>query len=107
MNIKFGKIYFYNRPTDMRKSFDSLGMLVEEEFGDELLSGCVFVFVNRRRTYVKVLYWDEDGFVIWQKRLEQGTFRVKWNGKRELSRREFIMMLEGITPKRLNVRYRV
>jgi len=106
MNMRIGKIYFYNKPTDMRKSFDSLGMLVEQEFKGELLSGACFVFVNRSRTYIKVLYWDEDGFVIWQKRLERGTFNVYWNGKKKLERREFVMLLEGITPKKLSRRYR-
>lgn len=98
-------IYLFAKPVDMRKSFDGLSILVESAFPGHLLSGELFVFVNRRQTQLKALYWHEDGLVIWHKRLEKGTFKVSWNGKCLLSRREFSMLLEGITPQRLNRRY--
>jgi len=107
LNMACRTIYFFNQPADMRKSFDSLSLLVEHSFPERLLSGSLFVFVNRRKTHLKVLYFDEDGLAIWHKRLEQGTFRVSWDGKSRLSRREFTMLLEGITPRRLNRRYRL
>ena len=58
------KIYLYNSPCDMRKSFDSLCDLIRSKIGADPLSGSLFVFCNRRRTMVKLLYWDRDGFVI-------------------------------------------
>ena len=61
-------IYLYSEPTDMRKSYEGLSGLIESAFSGKLLSGALFVFVNRRRTMVKALYWDEDGFAIWSKR---------------------------------------
>lgn len=100
-------IYLYNGPADMRKGFDGLGTLVEESFPSRLLTGSIFVFVNRRRNHIKVLYWDGDGLVIWHKRLEKGTFKVRKNGKPRLTRREFSMLLEGIEPRRLNRRYQL
>ena len=65
------RIYLYSKPCDMRKSFDGLCGLVRSELGADPLSGSLFVFCNRNRTMVKVLYWDMDGFVIWYKRLEE------------------------------------
>jgi transposase len=62
------------QPTDLRKSFDSLAELVRQQLQDDPLSGHVFVFRNRRSDRVKLLYWDEDGYVIVYKRLEAGTF---------------------------------
>jgi len=102
------RIYLYRRPTDMRKSFDGLGGLVRLHFEADPLSGSLFVFVNRRRTYVKILYWDGSGYAIWAKRLERGTFRVPASGgaQAELTSAELSMLLEGITPRRVNLRYR-
>jgi len=90
----------------MRKSFDGLSDLVERRFPGELLSGSLFVFVNRRRTMVKVMAWDDDGLCIWYKRLEQGTFKVSKDGQARLSRREFLMLLEGVSARRPHRRYR-
>ena len=98
-------IYLYRDPVDMRKSFDGLSALIESGFPGRLLTGSVFVFVNRRRNLLKLLYWDEDGLAQWYKRLEAGTFRVSPDGRSELSRREFVMLLEGIKPKRMSPRF--
>lgn len=100
-------IYLYQGAVDMRKSFDGLSDLVEQSFPGQLLSGSLFVFVNRRRTMLKVLGWHEDGLAIWYKRLEAGTFKVTWSGQARLSRREFLMVLEGVAPRRLNRRFRL
>jgi transposase len=54
---------------------------------------------------MKILFWDGDGFVIWYKRLEKGTFSCKWGSEVTLDRRAFLMLLEGITPKRLQSRF--
>jgi len=100
-------IYLYSEPTDMRKSYEGLSGLVEVAFSGKLLSGALFVFVNRRRTMVKALYWDEDGFAIWSKRLERGTFKLVGLADGQLSRRELTMLLEGVEPRRLNSRYKL
>lgn len=92
----------------MRKSYDGLSGLVREHFAASLFSGALFVFVNRRRTHVKVLYWDRDGPAIWAKRLERGTFGMPHGGTggAEVCARDLFMLLEGITPLRLKRRYR-
>ena len=68
------QIYLYRAPCDMRKSFDGLCGLIRSELGAAPLSGSLFVFVNRRRNMVKLIYWDRDGFMILFKRLERGCF---------------------------------
>lgn len=70
------KIFVHTQPTDMRKSFDGLCGLAEHVMQQDPLSGHLFVFRNRRRDRLKVMYWDSDGLAIWYKRLEQGTFQL-------------------------------
>jgi hypothetical protein len=65
----------------MHKSFDGLCFLVETNFPDKLLTCSMFVFVNRQKNKLKILYWDTDGLVIWYKRHEKGTFKVDRNGR--------------------------
>src|SRR5437763_16974437 len=69
------RIWLASQPTDLRKSFDSLAELVRQQLAGDPLSGQLFVFRNKRADRVKLLYWDEDGFVIVYKRLEAGSFR--------------------------------
>lgn len=69
-----GRIYLCTLPTDMRKSFDSLAGLVQEHLGQDPLAGDLFVFRSKRGDRLKLLYFDNDGFAIWYKRLEEGTF---------------------------------
>jgi transposase len=70
------KIYVCTAPTDMRKGFDGLCGLAEHVMQQDPLSGHLFVFRNRRRDRLKVMYWDHDGLAIWYKRLEKGTFQL-------------------------------
>jgi transposase len=70
------RVWLYRRPTDMRKSYDGLSALVKERLHDDPLNGSLYVFVNRRRTQMKCLYFEGDGYCLWSKRLEQGQFRV-------------------------------
>jgi transposase len=70
------QIYLCTVPTDMRKSFDGLSAMITSKMEKDLLSGHLFLFVNRRRDYIKLIYWDRDGTAIWYKRLEAGTFEL-------------------------------
>ncbi len=91
-------IWLATRATDLRKSFDSLAELVRQQLGGDPLSGQLFVFRNKRADRVKLLYWDEDGFVILYKRLEAGTFRfpqAKEAGV-EIRATDLQMLLDGI-----------
>lgn len=97
------RIYLCTSPTDMRKGFDTLAALVKEFLGQDPLSGHLFLFVGRGKDRVKILYWDVDGFALWYKRLEEGTFRLpRVNGDDagvELKASELAMLLEGIDLK--------
>jgi len=101
------RIYLYHGPCDMRKSFDGLCGLIRSELGADPLSGSLFVFCNRRRNMVKLLYFDRDGFAIWYKRLEQGSFRPPSIASVDglIDRRQLSMLLEGIIPKKVSRRY--
>ena len=99
------RLFLFQQPVSMRKSFEGLSKEVEQLFPGELLSGAFFIFLNRYRDHMKVLFWDGDGFIIWYKRLEKGTFSGKWGSEVALDRRAFLMLLEGITPKRLQSRF--
>lgn len=94
------RIYLCTAPADMRKGFDSLAALVSEVVGRDPLSGHLFLFLSRNRSRLKILYWDADGFALWYKRLEEGTFRLpSASGQTaavELKASELAMMLDGI-----------
>ena len=79
------RIFLCDYPVNMRKSFEGLSSLVEQLFPGELLSGSLFIFLNRRKDHMKVLFWDKDGLIIWFKRLEKGSFNWKWGEKASLS----------------------
>ena len=70
------RVYLAKEPADMRKSYDGLSALVAGVLELDPLSGHLFVFINKRRDRIKILYWDRDGLAIWYKRLEAGTFQV-------------------------------
>lgn len=69
-------VYLHREPVDFRKSINGLAVLVEGGMGLSALSGALFVFCNRKRDKLKILYWDRTGFALWYKRLEQDRF--KW-----------------------------
>jgi transposase len=100
-----GRVFLCTLPTDMRKSFDTLACLVQTQLGQDPLSGDLFVFRSRRGDRVKLLWWDDDGYAIWYKRLEEGTFVLPVaDGKRHevgehglvLRPAELAMLLDGI-----------
>jgi len=92
------KIFAYTEPTDMRKSFGGLLALVQQVFRDEdPHSGSLFVFVNRRGNYLKILAWDRTGFTLFAKKLERGRFVIPGdNATQELSEKALRFILDGI-----------
>ena len=70
------RFHLYSEPTDMRKSFDGLSGLIRNNLDREPGSGEVFVFINRPRNKIKLLHWVGSGYVLYYKRLEEGTFEI-------------------------------
>ena len=70
------RVFLHTPATDLRKGFDALSGLVTTAFAQDPTSGPLFLFVNRRRDRLKILYWDRDGLAIWYKRLETGSFQI-------------------------------
>ena len=104
------RLYLFRGTADMRKGFDGLSGMVEEHFSESLFSGALFIFLNRRRDRVKILYWEHGGLALWYKRLERGTFQMPAGQEGqalELTSAELSMLLEGITPLRVSRRYRL
>ena len=98
------RIFLCKEPVSMRKSFEGLSAVVQQLFPGELLTGALFIFLNKERNHLKVLYWDRDGFAIWFKRLERGSFGRNLQNN-ALYRREFLMLLEGIEPKKIRAKF--
>jgi transposase len=95
------RVYLCLRACDMRKSFDSLHALVRDYLELDAFAGHLFVFASRRRDRVKILYWDRDGFALWSKRLEKGTYAVPVaestdERRREITAQELGALLSGI-----------
>ena len=91
------RLWLYQTPTDMRKSYDGLSALVRHGLDEDPLSGDLFVFVNRRRTQMRVLYFAGDGFCLWSKRLERGQFQVSsTGGKQAIDYSAWQMIVDGI-----------
>lgn len=92
------RVYLACGPTDLRKSIDSLAALVQESFGLDPFSPCLFVFCNRERNKLKILYWEHNGFWLFYRRLERGTF--KWPNGHEgtitVTSRELRWLLDGL-----------
>jgi transposase len=96
------RVFLYRRPTDMRKSFNGLVALTESALKQDPLSGSLFVFVNRRRDRIKILYWGQTGFCIWYQQLQKGTYQLpNENSLRDLetievTRAQLSLILDGI-----------
>ena len=92
------RIWLCTQPVDMRKSFDGLSALVRNQMKCNPVTGDYFIFVNRRKTQIKILYFDVTGFCLWAKRLEQGQFRLtpSPDGQRRIRAVDLQLLLEGI-----------
>jgi len=103
------RVHLYGHPCDMRKSFTGLYALTRQGLRADPLSGDLYVFISRRATMMKVLYFDRSGFCIWAKKLEAGRFVSNWSQTRtrEMDWTALKLMLEGIEPGRLRKRYRL
>lgn len=97
------RIWLCTEPTDMRKSFNGLCAQVKQQLGHDPLSGHYFVFVNRRKTQMKLLYFESSGFCLWSKRLEQGQFCVRSSpaGQLALSWTDLQLILDGIEVQKI------
>jgi transposase len=94
------RVYLCLTACDMRKSFDGLHALVREHLELDPFGGHLYVFTSRRRDRIKILYWDRDGFAMWSKRLEAGTYAAPLGEaaerRREITAQELGALLSGI-----------
>ena len=97
-------IYLHRKPVDFRKNINGLSALVEQSMQLPVFSGALFVFCNKKRDRIKILYWDKSGFCLWMKRLEEERFQwpIKASGDTlNLSEQEFQGLLQGLDISRL------
>ena len=102
------RVFVYGEPVSMRFSFDGLYALARNAMQQDPLSGHLFTFINRRATQLKVLYFDRTGLCVWSKRLERGRLLSDWTTMRtrETDWTGLKLLLEGIEPKRVRLRYK-
>jgi transposase len=95
------RYFMYGKPADMRKGFDGLGAIVSRELLQSPLSGDIFIFLNKRRNRIKLLHWQGDGFALYCKRLERGTYELPRastaSAGMEISAQQLLLILEGIS----------
>jgi transposase len=92
----FSRYFLYQAPTDMRCGIYSLAGLVQNNLKQNPLSGDIFIFIGKSGNQIRLLQWDNDGFALYIKRLEKGTFERPPEGKLQLSARELMLILGGI-----------
>lgn len=103
------RYFLYQHAADMRKSFYSLAALVREQMLGDPLSGDIFIFVSRSRNQIKLLRWERDGFAIYTKRLEQGTYELPPTGNDGsflISHQQLLLVLQGISLHQVKYRKR-
>ena len=103
---KLRNFYIFSSATDMRISFDRLSSFVESELSKDVRSSeSLFVFFNKPRDKVKILYWDKDGYALWYKRLERGKFKVPLSSEcTALIKEELLLVLSGMELERVKFR---
>ena len=91
------RVNLYTAPCDMRRGLDGLQALARHVVGVDPMAGHLFVFCGRRRDRLKILYWDRDGWALWVKRLEAGTYAFAFEaaGRMEVTSGELSALLEG------------
>jgi len=104
MFVGVDAVYLHRDPVDFRKSIDGLSLIVEQAMGVSVFEAAVFVFCNKRRDKLKILYWDSSGFCLWYKRLEKERF--KWPRKDgsetiALNEEQFHWLLRGFDLRQL------
>ena len=92
------KVYLALGNTDMRKAINGLSILVQESMELDPFSGHLFVFCNRKRNIIKILYWDRNGFCLWSKRLEKHFFRWPESSEEvmKIDQRELMWLVDGL-----------
>src|SRR6266498_333956 len=100
------RYFLYRCHADMRKGFDGLCGLIREHLQKDPLSGDVFVFINRRKNQIKLLCWEGDGFMMFYKRLEEGTFEIPKGNEIKLNVETLSCLLHGITLSSIHKRKR-
>lgn len=104
------RFHLYSKPTDMRKSFDGLSGLIQNTLDHNPCHGDVFIFINKRRDKIKLLHWQGISFILYYKRLEEGTFEMpkydKQTGSITLSYAQMVMLVDGLTIKNIKRRKR-
>jgi transposase len=103
------RVHLYGQPTDMRKSFDGLSALTQHALKQDPLSGALFVFINRRATQMKVLYFDRSGYCVWAKRLEAGRFIADWKSvhSRSMDWTALKCLIDGVEVIKQRKRYAI
>lgn len=101
------RVHLYGEPADMRKSFDGLQALARHAMGQNPLDGALYVFINRRGSQLKCLYFDRSGFCLWAKRLEAGRFISDWHQVRtkQMDWTGLKLLLEGMQVQQVRKRY--
>jgi len=100
------RYYFYRKLCDMRFGIYSLSGLVRNELGHDPLNGDVFVFMGKRRNQIRLLQWDGDGFAMYIKKLEQGTFELPQGSGSSITSRQLTLLMEGVMLKTVRLRRR-
>jgi len=104
------RYYLHHGHADMRKGFDSLSGMVTTAMQHNALSGDIFIFINRRRNQVKLLHWEGDGFALYYKRLEKGTYEIPVtpdkNNARLLHWQQLQFILQGVSLQKIQYRVR-
>lgn len=101
--------YVYTESTDMRSGIDSLSGIVKNQLQQNPLSGDLFIFLNKRKTQLKLLHWQDDGFAIFYKRLEKGTYelpQIKTRLSHQIKPEELLFLLQGVMLKTVKKRTR-
>lgn len=100
------RYFLYRQPCDMRYGMYSLAGLVRNELREDPLSGDVFVFIGKRANQVRLLQWDRDGFALYVKKLQRGTFEWPLGDDKQITSHQMTLLMEGVMLKTVRLRKR-